>query len=1049
MNKQFHFFQKISCAICSQISSKLDEFYSLSNCGHIFCSDCVPHIPNDSVCGFNSCPRLLLQENKHNRTKYVKSESEKLVERILSKRKKCGCQKKSEQNVCLIKNCKDFLKIYCFDCKWNLKFTEETLCSEIASSFAQRNNFSLDEPSHQREDECDMFTRVCLKNFLELAILDFGDGEALLNELEKKLGKESIQSNFCSRFKNYFQTEKKCRIELFENYFLFDYSDIQIREISLKNIFFNRERIFLTSKTFQEFETFLKELVLVAEEGKSQYNSDSENIEALIDKLETKLTEKRIKSDFCEQAKNFFLFEKAQKNVIFQQFLRNDFSDSDMNTIFEKTFVEKEDFTFLRNTNIQNFKIFIKNLIKVVDKNESRDFLGFKNRKWLLAELGKELSHRNFKADFCLKVEKFLQAEETQRIGLWEDCLKIDSNNKIIKEKSLGNSILTNAKTIMSKSFKEIEECLIELKYAFDKNKSLELQEMIANDILRLMNADQQLHPLQKEETISYSDEEVKALYSPEKGQTNNIPAKSSPNEIPQLVEKLAEIPLENKTTSCQIFAAENKSLASTTGENNNSETNGKQQCSEFGEIKILPTKNKKLCSTICENKNSPTEDKQVNPKNSENEILSTENKPLFLSICENENFRTYEKQLCSTITEKEIPPTEFKKLSFAICENENLPKKLKKNNNNTKESRVSDKSIDNPNTSKFKSNTDEPVIKENGQSDENPLENVLIKKMKEMSESIIGKMNERFHQMESKIDSLENMIISNTKMIKLIADGTICKNTQSNSSLSIQKVPIGENEDKMFCSNCVPDTSQTSNSEIDESSISHKTTKSYSNLNPIQSIQLPNDVSLTHKINIDAEISKLENTNFDLLSFCNASSLFKDQDKLFISSFLANEFSSAKLLFDSMVHEICNYDFHERCDHQGPTLIVAESGEFLAGGFNDQDWKSVGNPRPSDKAFLFSLNKKKVYPIKKSKVDTPVFFRSNSGPTFGQQLFDLQISVYCCSTSGVSLLGNCYGNKENDDLGKELFGSESFTVSRYQVYQLIKRPKKCECNMV
>ncbi len=93
-------------------------------------------------------------------------------------------------------------------------------------------------------------------------------------------------------------------------------------------------------------------------------------------------------------------------------------------------------------------------------------------------------------------------------------------------------------------------------------------------------------------------------------------------------------------------------------------------------------------------------------------------------------------------------------------------------------------------------------------------------------------------------------------------------------------------------------------------------------------------------------------------------------------------------LLYKASVHGYKASAFHQRCDRQGPTLLVAynRSG-YVFGGYTSVDYARSGQHIIDREAFLFSFQGK-----------IPVCIKMNSGhyaryddaggPNFGQQLY-------------------------------------------------------------
>ncbi|XP_067271952.1 interferon-induced protein 44-like isoform X2 [Pseudorasbora parva] len=93
-------------------------------------------------------------------------------------------------------------------------------------------------------------------------------------------------------------------------------------------------------------------------------------------------------------------------------------------------------------------------------------------------------------------------------------------------------------------------------------------------------------------------------------------------------------------------------------------------------------------------------------------------------------------------------------------------------------------------------------------------------------------------------------------------------------------------------------------------------------------------------------------------------------------------------LLYKASVHGYNASAFHQRCDRQGPTLLVAyNSSGYIFGGYTSVDYAQSGQYIADEDIFLFSLQSK-----------IPVCIKMNSGhnarlddsgmPTFGQQFY-------------------------------------------------------------
>ena len=80
--------------------------------------------------------------------------------------------------------------------------------------------------------------------------------------------------------------------------------------------------------------------------------------------------------------------------------------------------------------------------------------------------------------------------------------------------------------------------------------------------------------------------------------------------------------------------------------------------------------------------------------------------------------------------------------------------------------------------------------------------------------------------------------------------------------------------------------------------------------------------------------------------------------------------------------------NFHEKCDNQGPTLILYRNDkECIFGGYASISWSNQGNYKKAPDCFIFTLNnihntEPYKFPIKSS--DEGVYHNISYGPTFG-----------------------------------------------------------------
>ena len=79
---------------------------------------------------------------------------------------------------------------------------------------------------------------------------------------------------------------------------------------------------------------------------------------------------------------------------------------------------------------------------------------------------------------------------------------------------------------------------------------------------------------------------------------------------------------------------------------------------------------------------------------------------------------------------------------------------------------------------------------------------------------------------------------------------------------------------------------------------------------------------------------------------------------------------------------------FHAKCDHKGPTLTVAKSKKYkrVFGGYTQVPWDTTGFWQEDEKAFLFSVTDRMIYPIKEGQ--EAVGHIEDKGPTFADFWF-------------------------------------------------------------
>jgi len=140
-------------------------------------------------------------------------------------------------------------------------------------------------------------------------------------------------------------------------------------------------------------------------------------------------------------------------------------------------------------------------------------------------------------------------------------------------------------------------------------------------------------------------------------------------------------------------------------------------------------------------------------------------------------------------------------------------------------------------------------------------------------------------------------------------------------------------------------------------------------------------------------EIKKILNPDFNInrIKIGNKSVIMKENEfdliHLAIKSRLNKEVKELKKLYQATIDGDGGLNFHSRCDNTPNTLVLIKSaGNRRFGGFTSAQWSSPssssGEWKDDPNAFLFSLDKQKIYSYKKD--GKAIYNYKDYGPTFG-----------------------------------------------------------------
>ncbi|XP_062295688.1 interferon-induced protein 44-like [Scomber scombrus] len=115
-------------------------------------------------------------------------------------------------------------------------------------------------------------------------------------------------------------------------------------------------------------------------------------------------------------------------------------------------------------------------------------------------------------------------------------------------------------------------------------------------------------------------------------------------------------------------------------------------------------------------------------------------------------------------------------------------------------------------------------------------------------------------------------------------------------------------------------------------------------------------------------------------------SSLSEDQQKKLLS-LLGHV--RLHLLYKASVHGFTAAAFHNHCDQQGPTVIVAHNAGFVFGAYTSKDYTQSGEGVKDEQAFLYSISAGADKPLRVGGISGQCAFTdANTGPNYGALVF-------------------------------------------------------------
>ena len=162
---------------------------------------------------------------------------------------------------------------------------------------------------------------------------------------------------------------------------------------------------------------------------------------------------------------------------------------------------------------------------------------------------------------------------------------------------------------------------------------------------------------------------------------------------------------------------------------------------------------------------------------------------------------------------------------------------------------------------------------------------------------------------------------------------------------------------------------------------------------------------------------------------------IIKDPDEMeMVINKIGQKFpgSRYKLLYQASRDGDSCSTFHEKCDEAEKTLVIVEDNDGNKfGGFTTQDWGGQYLQKKDDDAFIFSIDKNKIYDVIPNQNAIGAF------PNFGPVFFGCQMRIYdnFLSKGGTTYKkGLNYRTTEDFELTN---GKQNFGVRELEVYEV------------
>ena len=189
---------------------------------------------------------------------------------------------------------------------------------------------------------------------------------------------------------------------------------------------------------------------------------------------------------------------------------------------------------------------------------------------------------------------------------------------------------------------------------------------------------------------------------------------------------------------------------------------------------------------------------------------------------------------------------------------------------------------------------------------------------------------------------------------------------------------------------------------------------------------------------NLKQEVNKLKNAEKKDIN----SAIIKENEfsfiKMEIEKRMKNQIKSIKKLYRATIDGGEPKNFHLKCDNIPNTLTLIESERKRRfGGFTSLCWESseIDNAKYDEKAFLFNLDKKEIYPVKSFK--DAIRCKKEWGPCFGRGK-DIGIEGNPIKSKELRAFQASYNYNGNQNCISEDSNYNGIYAKDYEVFQII-----------